>query len=96
MRADPASQVVARHTAGHDDIAEHEVDVLAAFDNAHCGGPALGLDRDVAEPLDALQSQFADFGVVLDDEDDLIVLRQRQSLRLVRAVASAPTSARGR
>ena len=67
--ADLLSQGDAVHAAGHDDVAEDEIDLVAALQPVQRIGGVLRAQGPVAELLDERRRDIGDLGVVLDDED---------------------------
>ena len=60
-----------RHAAGHHDIGEEQVEGLLPVEEPKRGGAAVGLDRGIAELLEAPDGDPTDPRVVLDDQDGL-------------------------
>jgi len=66
-----AGQANAVEPAWHDDIAEQQVDRLAAVDQRQRIGGVLGLAHPVADLVERTDQNGAQPGIVLDDEDAL-------------------------
>ena len=83
--AHPAPQLDARHAATETDVAENERDLRLPLQDAASRGGVLRLEHDIAQTFHALERDLAHLRLILDDQHDLTVLRQRHARRALAA-----------
>jgi hypothetical protein len=73
----PARDIIARHPARHDDVAENDIGRLAALQKLDRLRPGPRLADRITKGFQSSERDFPDAVVVLDDEDGLAVAQRR-------------------